>query len=135
MLPQSSLLAVAAAPALLLLCDAFVVEPRSHRPATAIHMGLFDGVKEAFSAPALERSTLDSERETPIDRWMGWSVVSENKDQKTPAAGTRDHHLGMKALQAVVPRYSLNLTHLGTQRLCTAQPTLSIPWMHRIMWR
>jgi hypothetical protein len=37
--------------------------------------GLFDGVKEAFSAPP---SQLDAERETPIDRWMGWSVVSEN---------------------------------------------------------
>jgi len=39
--------------------------------------GLFDGVKEAFSAPALERSQIDASRETPIDRWMGWSVVSE----------------------------------------------------------
>jgi hypothetical protein len=42
-------------------------------------MGLFDGVKEAFSAPALERSTLSAERETPIDRWMGWSVASESE--------------------------------------------------------
>jgi len=50
-------------------------------------MGLFDGVKEAFSAPALEKSTISSERETPIDRWMGWSVVSENvpQQQATPA--------------------------------------------------
>jgi hypothetical protein len=40
-------------------------------------MGLFDGVKDAFSAPALERSTLDAERETPIDRWMGWSVARD----------------------------------------------------------
>lgn len=45
-------------------------------------MGLFDGVKEAFSAPALEKSTISSERETPIDRWMGWSVVSENVPQQ-----------------------------------------------------
>jgi len=45
-------------------------------------MGLFDGVKDAFSAPALERSSIDSERETPIDRWMGWSVVSENEQQQ-----------------------------------------------------
>lgn len=37
-------------------------------------MGLFDGVKDAFSAPALERSSLDADRETPIDRWMGWNV-------------------------------------------------------------
>ncbi|GMI05778.1 hypothetical protein TrRE_jg10105 [Triparma retinervis] len=33
-------------------------------------------MKEAFSAPALEKSYLDSERETPIDRWMGWNVDS-----------------------------------------------------------
>jgi hypothetical protein len=45
--------------------------------------GLFDGVKEAFSAPP---SQLDSERETPIDRWMGWSVVSENVPTDTAAA-------------------------------------------------
>jgi hypothetical protein len=51
--------------------------------STALQMGLFDGVKEAFSAPALERSTIDAERETPIDRWMGWSVVRE--DQVEPA--------------------------------------------------
>lgn len=43
-----------------------------------LQMGLFDGMKEAFSAPALERTTIDAERETPIDRWMGWSVAKEN---------------------------------------------------------
>jgi len=48
----------------------------SSSSSTALN-GLFDGVKEAFSAPALERSQIDAERETPIDRWMGWSVVSE----------------------------------------------------------
>jgi hypothetical protein len=48
-------------------------------------MGLFDGVKDAFSAPALERTSIDSERETPIDRWMGWSVVSENQQQPESA--------------------------------------------------
>jgi hypothetical protein len=46
------------------------------KTTTALHMGLFDGVKDAFSAPALERSAIDSERETPIDRWMGWSVAA-----------------------------------------------------------
>jgi len=49
---------------------------------TELQMGLFDGVKDAFSSPALERSTLDAERETPIDRWMGWSV---NKDAQAAA--------------------------------------------------
>lgn len=38
--------------------------------------GLFDGVKEAFTQPP---SSLDAQRETPIDRWMGWSVVTENE--------------------------------------------------------
>ena len=42
---------------------------------SSLNMGLFDGVKEAFSAPP--SSQIDSERETPIDRWMGWSVVSD----------------------------------------------------------
>ena len=47
---------------------------------TELQMGLFDGVKDAFSAPALERSTLDAERETPIDRWMGWSVSRDGEE-------------------------------------------------------
>ena len=49
----------------------FISDRGSH---VALQMGLFDGVKDAFTAPALERSTLDSERETPIDRWMGWNA-------------------------------------------------------------
>ena len=36
-----------------------------------LQMGLFDGMKEAFSAPPA--MSLDSERETPIDRWDGIS--------------------------------------------------------------
>lgn len=44
--------------------------------------GLFDGVKEAFTQPP---SSLDAERETPIDRWMGWSVVSDNDVKETAA--------------------------------------------------
>lgn len=48
---------------------------------TSLSMGLFDGVREAFSAPGM----IDKERETPIDRWMGWSVVSENSQQEQKA--------------------------------------------------
>lgn len=44
--------------------------------------GLFDGVKGAFSQPPTE---LEAGRETPIDRWMGWSVVTEN-EVKAPTA-------------------------------------------------
>ena len=54
--------------------------------STALN-GLFDGVKEAFSAPALERSQIDSSRETPIDRWMGWSVVSDQEGNGANAEG------------------------------------------------
>jgi len=45
---------------------------------TELRMGLFDGVKNAFAAPPIDRSNLDSERETPIDRWMGWSVTKQD---------------------------------------------------------
>lgn len=50
-------------------------------------MGLFDGIKEAFAAPALERSVLDAERETPIDRWMGWSVRADETTASSTGAG------------------------------------------------
>lgn len=57
----------------------FSVQPQSARPSTALN-GLFDGVKDAFGAPPSE---IAAERETPIDRWMGWSVVSEEKQAGT----------------------------------------------------
>jgi len=38
-------------------------------------MGLFDGVKEAFGADGM--GELDIERETPIDRWMGWNAKAD----------------------------------------------------------
>jgi hypothetical protein len=67
----------------------FVIPPLSNNnlPSTMKLNGLFDGVKEAFSAPPTQ---LDSERETPIDRWMGWSVVSENvpSDAAAPTGTT-----------------------------------------------
>jgi len=52
-----------------------------HHSGTALSMGLFDGVKDAFSAPAA--SAIDNERETPIDRWMGWNVKPMDE---TPSA-------------------------------------------------
>jgi len=71
-----------------------VVPPTQHsitntvRSKTELY-GLFDGVKDAFTQPP---SSLDSERETPIDRWMGWSVVSENEVKETAApVGTFIH--------------------------------------------
>lgn len=57
--------------------SSFAFLPQQTSTSTTALNGLFDGVKEAFSAPALERSQIDAARETPIDRWMGWSVVSD----------------------------------------------------------
>jgi hypothetical protein len=50
-----------------------------------LEMGLFDGMKEAFSAPPTSMS-LDAQRETPIDRWMGWNVKSTEDVQRVAAA-------------------------------------------------
>ena len=57
---------------------AFVDRQRCRATNMALEMGLFDGVKDAFSAPALERSSVDVDRETPIDRWFGWSTASSD---------------------------------------------------------
>jgi len=59
--------------------------------SSQLRMGLFDGVKEAFSAPALEKSKLDADRETPIDRWMGWSVSSEDEELQKMGGQTPDN--------------------------------------------
>jgi len=48
----------------------------STRALTELKMGLFDGVKEAFGAEGM--SPLDGDRETPIDRWMGWNTKPAN---------------------------------------------------------
>ena len=59
-------------------------------------MGLFDGVKEAFAAPA-RTTIIDAERETPIDRWMGWSVTKDKDTDAnaimTPQARTYIRHI------------------------------------------
>mmetsp|Transcript_10203 Transcript_10203/g.11843 ORF Transcript_10203/g.11843 Transcript_10203/m.11843 type:complete len:207 (+) Transcript_10203:181-801(+) len=54
---------------------AFVSSQPIKASHVALNMGLFDGMKEAFSAPPA--MSVDSERETPIDRWMGWNVKSD----------------------------------------------------------
>ena len=46
------------------------------RTQTSLNMGLFDGVKEAFGADGM--GDLDAERETPIDRWMGWNTKKDD---------------------------------------------------------
>jgi len=42
--------------------------------------GLLDGVKQAFGADGM--GELDSERETPIDRWMGWNAKKTDAPQE-----------------------------------------------------
>jgi len=73
------------------LMEAAAFAPNSHgsRISSMQLNGLFDGMKDAFGAPALERSTLDTERETPIDRWMGWNVQPET-EQMAVAEGMCD---------------------------------------------
>jgi len=50
----------------------------------ALNMGLFDGMKEAFGDGTGELSV---ERETPIDRWMGWNAKSDGPKQ---AVGSKE---------------------------------------------
>ena len=50
-------------------------------------MGLFDGVKEAFGADGM--GDLDSERETPIDRWMGWNTKTTDGAQPKDVVGSK----------------------------------------------
>jgi len=65
--------------------SAFVPAPATSRTQVSLNMGLFDGVKEAFGADGM--GELSSERETPIDRWMGWNAknVDSPKDSVSKA--------------------------------------------------
>jgi len=56
-------------------CAHAFVPSATSRTATSLNMGLFDGVKEAFGADGM--GELDIERETPIDRWMGWNAKAD----------------------------------------------------------
>jgi hypothetical protein len=88
---SSSLIAIMAVALVATQTTGFSVpQAPTSRRLTQLRMGLFDGVKEAFSAPALERSQIAADRETPIDRWMGWTVVSENTQaqQQQQQSGT-----------------------------------------------
>jgi len=83
---KSSLLVAAATTS---CAHAFVPSPacassRTLSSSSQLNMGLFDGVKEAFGADGM--GELDSERETPIDRWMGWNAKS---DKPAEAVGSK----------------------------------------------
>jgi len=49
------------------------------RESSTLLNGLFDGVKEAFGADGM--GALDGDRETPIDRWMGWNTKSSEAQE------------------------------------------------------
>jgi len=68
---------------------AFVERQITRSSLKPLQMGLLDDVKDAFAAPALERSTLDSERETPIDRWMGWNAKPNKTEETAAPAGSK----------------------------------------------
>ena len=51
---------------------------RSER-TSQLQMGLFDGVKDAFNAPP---GDISAEKETPIDRWMGWNTKSSSATEE-----------------------------------------------------
>ncbi len=58
---------------------AFVQTSSPSRTLMPLNMGVFDGVKEAFGADGM--GELSVERETPIDRWMGWNTKSVDSPQ------------------------------------------------------
>lgn len=86
---KSSLLVAAATTS---CANAFVSPaPSSSRTAMSLNMGLFDGVKEAFGADGM--GELDAERETPIDRWMGWNTKSDSAPQEAVGSKAPDNFI------------------------------------------
>lgn len=88
----SSLLAAAAAATTSCCAHAFVTTPAASRTQTttsmSLNMALFDGVKEAFGADGM--GELGSERETPIDRWMGWNAKKQDAPQESVSTAPKD---------------------------------------------
>ena len=74
---SSSPILIAAAATTTTCSQAFVTSPSRMSSTSSLNMGLFDGVKEAFG-DADGMGELDGDRETPIDRWMGWNVKTED---------------------------------------------------------
>ena len=72
---KSSILVAAATTS---CAHAFVTAPSRTTSLVPLNMGVFDGVKEAFGADGM--GELDGDRETPIDRWMGWNKGAASKD-------------------------------------------------------
>mmetsp|Transcript_23266 Transcript_23266/g.50404 ORF Transcript_23266/g.50404 Transcript_23266/m.50404 type:complete len:197 (-) Transcript_23266:248-838(-) len=73
---KSSILVAAATAS---CAHAFVTAPVNTRTSVSTNMALIDGVKSAFGGDGM--GELDSERETPIDRWMGWNTKKDAPQQ------------------------------------------------------
>lgn len=59
----------------------FLPTTKTIRDVRITQLNLFDGLKDAFKGPAFdEGNTLDADRETPIDRWMGWNTQSDEPE-------------------------------------------------------
>jgi len=85
---SASILAAAATAS---CAHAFLPTSSSSRTAMSLNMGLFDGVKEAFGADYGEGAgELDIDRETPIDRWMGWNTKAEGSAEAVGAKAPED---------------------------------------------
>lgn len=82
---KSTSLLVAAATTSTVQGFAFV-SPSNSRTSTALQNSLFDAAKEAFGAEGM--GELDPERETPIDRWMGWNAKSKDAPQEVVGSKT-----------------------------------------------
>jgi len=86
-------------------CAHAFVPASSSRTAMSLNMGLFDGVKSAFGADGEGTGELGTERETPIDRWMGWNAKegpAEVIGSKTPvdfvdSMDTANYHIATLA--------------------------------------
>mmetsp|Transcript_13669 Transcript_13669/g.19996 ORF Transcript_13669/g.19996 Transcript_13669/m.19996 type:complete len:207 (+) Transcript_13669:134-754(+) len=82
---KSIIVSTVAAAAITLTSEVAAFAPNSNVRSLTQLNGLFDGMKDAFGAPG-QMSSIDSERETPIDRWMGWNAKSTEPE----AAGTKE---------------------------------------------
>ena len=68
--------------------DFYPITHQTHVPNTPSH------AYPNFSA--LEKSQIDAERETPIDRWMGWSVKTEEEQQAAAAGKFEERNMAVR---------------------------------------
>ena len=81
---KSSILVAAATTS---CAHAFVTAPSRTISSVPRNMGVFDGVKEAFGADGM--GELDGDRETPIDRWMGWNTKTTDGTKPKDVVGSK----------------------------------------------